>query len=294
MKTYSTVDSLYSDIISFILRKGEDVVDRTGVGTRRCFGTAFKLAFNDNKLMVPVFKPVNVKAVAAELYCFINGISNVDTLKGFGCNWWEGNLQDANKRWGTPDNRDLGPVYGVQWIKPFYKNGVLTNQLKDVIETLKVKPTDRRAYITAWNPQEMDAMALPPCYHGFQLFINNRNELELMFHMRSADVILGLPHDILLHQMLQITIAAELGTGVGDMTVTLGDYHIYQNHIDAAKIFLQRIVSNSDTTLDTNFEGRPNINAIYDVSVFDFTPADVTPMVEKYKPMPNIKLQMAV
>ncbi|QQO39122.1 thymidylate synthase [Salmonella phage SPHG1] len=286
MKTYSTVsnvdtlDSLYSDIISFILRKGEDVADRT-----RCF-------FNDNKLMVPVFKPVNIKAVAAELYCFINGI------KGFGCNWWEGNLQDANKRWGTPDNRDLGPVYGVQWIKPFYKNGVLTNQLKDVIETLKVKPTDRRAYITAWNPQEMDAMALPPCYHGFQLFINNRNELELMFHMRSADVILGLPHDILLHQMLQITIAAELGVGVGDMTVTLGDYHIYQNHIDAAKIFLQRIVSNSDTTLDTNFfgtaAGRPDINAIYDVSVFDFTPADVAPMVEKYKPMPNIKLQMAV
>ena len=91
----------------------------------------------------------------------------------------EGNLQDANKRWGTPDNRDLGPVYGVQWIKLLSIRMVFsTNQLKDVIETLKVKPTDRRAYITAWNPQEMDAMALPPCYHGFQLFINNRNEIR--------------------------------------------------------------------------------------------------------------------
>lgn len=294
MKTYQTVDALYDDLISTILNKGEQSGDRTGTGTRRLFGTAFKLAFKDNRLMVPIFKPVNIKAVGAELYCFINGITNVDTLKMLGCNWWEANLQDANKRWGTPDNRDLGPVYGAQWVKEYWKNGELTDQLQELVHTLKTNPTDRRMYVTAWNPQEMPSMALPPCYHGFQCFVNGANELELMFHMRSADVILGLPHDILLHQLLQIMLAAEVGCAIGDLTVTLGDYHIYENHVDASKQFLERIVENADEMYDTNARRRPSINAIYDKSIFNFRVDDLNGLMAEYTPMANIKLPMAV
>lgn len=294
MKKYSTVDAAFEDLIYDLVMRGEKSDDRTGTGTLRSFGHAFKIKFSDNRLMVPLFKPVNIKAVAAELYCFVNGITDVDKLKEAGCNWWEANLQDANKRWGTPDNRDLGPVYGAQWVEPYWLNGELTCQMAELVHSLKTNPTDRRMYVTAWNPRELPSMALPPCYHGFQCFVNSANELELMFHMRSADVILGLPHDILLHQMLQIMLAAEVGCGIGDLTVTLGDYHIYSNHLEAANTFLKRIVDNSHNTRSTMAEGRPSINAIYEVSIYDFKPADVVPMIEAYKPMPNITVPMAV
>lgn len=293
MRTFKTVDDVMETLFNELTAGGEVSNDRTGVGTRRSFGFSARLKFAHNKLMVPVFKPVNIKAVAAELYCFFNGITNVDALKQHGCNWWESNLQDANKRWNQPDNRDLGPVYGAQWVKPYWLKGELTDQMQELVHTLRHNPADRRMYVTAWNPEQFDDMALPPCYHGFQCFVNERNELDLMFHMRSADVLLGLPHDILLHQMLQIMLAAATGRAVGDLLFTLGDYHLYNNGLEAVETFRKRLFKDHDCH-NAASDKRPSITSIESVSIFNFVVDDVLPMVEAYQPMPNIKVAMAV
>lgn len=310
MRTFKTVDDVMETLFNELSAGGEASDDRTGVGTRRSFGFSARLKFNHNKLMVPVFKPVNIKAVAAELYCFVNGITDVDELKKFGCNWWEANLKAANKRWGTPNNRDLGPVYGAQWVKPFYRSSAMkplgvsvkgvpqyhapyTNQLEILIDTLKNNPQDRRMYVTAWNPAEFEDMALPPCYHGFQCFVNERNELDLMFHMRSADVLLGLPHDILLHQMLQIMLANEADLAVGDLLFTLGDYHLYNNSLNAVNEFRRRLFRSHECH-DPKSSCRPDIWPIEGVKLSDFEPSLAAPMAKHYKPQENIKVEMAV
>lgn len=293
MRTFTTVDDVMETLFNELTAGGESSNDRTGVGTKRSFGFSARLKFTHNKLMVPIFKPVNIKAVAAELYCFVNGITNVDALKAHGCNWWEANLQAANKRWGQPDNRDLGPVYGAQWVKPYWSHGELTDQLNELIHTLKTNPADRRMYVTAWNPEQFDEMALPPCYHGFQCFVNEKNELDLMFHMRSADVLLGLPHDILLHQMLLIMLAAQTGKRPGDLLFTLGDYHLYNNSLDAVEEFRKRLFKDHDCH-DAASDNRPSIKSIEDVPLMDFQVEDVQDMIDEYKPQANIKVQMAV
>lgn len=308
MRTFTTVDDVMETLFNELTAGGESSNDRTGVGTKRSFGFSARLKFTHNKLMVPVFKPVNIKAVAAELYCFINGITDVDELKRHGCNWWEANLQAANAKWGTPDNRNLGPVYGAQWVKPYvcgvevegqtmydpgYQVPVYTTQLEVLIDTLINNPADRRMYVTAWNPEQFDEMALPPCYHGFQCFVNEFNQLDLMFHMRSADVLLGLPHDILLHQMLQILLAHTTGHAVGDLLFTLGDYHLYNNSLDAVEQFRKRLFKDHDCH-DAASDKRPSISAIESCELFNFTPDLVQGMIDGYKPMPNIKVQMAV
>lgn len=307
MRTFNTVDDVMETLFNELTAGGESSDDRTGVGTRRSFGFSARLKFTHNKLMVPVFKPVNIKAVAAELYCFLNGLTSVDALKRHGCNWWESNLQDANKRWNRPDNRDLGPVYGAQWVKPYvshvdytdatedepFGKPVYTDQLQELVKTLQNNPADRRMYVTAWNPEDFNKMALPPCYHGFQCFVNERNELDLMFHMRSADVLLGLPHDILLHQMLQILLANTTGHAVGDILFTLGDYHLYNNAVEAVEQFRKRLFNDHDCH-DAASSKRPSISPIENTMLFNFRSTDTEPMTAAYQPMPNIKVAMAV
>lgn len=305
---YNTVDDLYLALLDEVLTCGVESSDRTGVGTRRMFGMTFSLDAG-KKLLVPTFKPVNIKAVMAEFWCFTNGITNVDTLKEFGCNWWEANLQDANKRWGTPDNRDLGPVYGAQWVKPYicgaevegqtyhdpqgYQVPVYTDQLTNLIKTIKENPTDRRMYVTAWNPEDFGRMALPPCYHGFQCFVED-GYLHLMWHMRSCDVVLGLPHDILFHQFLVMALAAECGLKVGYMTVTLGDTHIYNNAINAAESFYQRIAMMKSVNQNHPV---PELNMAHLVGFRSVSPSALQQgllFTGNYAPMSNIKVDMAV
>lgn len=295
---YTTVDHLMVNLINEIEIDGDFAGDRTGVGTKRIFGWTGKL-FAGSDLLVPTIKPVNIRAVLAEFWCFTNGITNVDELKAHGCNWWEANLQDANKRWGTPNNRDLGPVYGAQWVKRYQVgarenyNGdllpVYTDQLTQLIKTIKENPTDRRMYVTAWNPEDFAAMALPPCYHGFQVFVNN-GRLDIMWHMRSCDVILGLPHDILFHQFLMMALAAECGLSVGWMTLTLGDTHLYQNARQAAS----QLVKNARS--DEAFNMRiPEINMRSIKGFRDVHPDRIMYLFEgEYIHFPRIKVDMAV
>lgn len=286
---YMNVDDVLASLIYEIEEEGDLSGDRTGVGTKRIFGWTGKL-WAGTELLVPVIKPVNIRAVLAEFWCFTNGITNVDELKAHGCNWWEANLQDANKRWGTPDNRDLGPVYGAQWVKPYEgAGGAATDQLTNLIKTIKDNPTDRRMYVTAWNPEDFDRMALPPCYHGFQVFVNN-GRLDIMWHMRSCDVILGLPHDILFHQFLMMALAAECGLSVGDMTITLGDTHLYQNAREPA----QRMKANiaKEEFLNTR---RPVINMRGIKGFRDVHPDRITYLFDgEYLHFPRIHVDMAV
>lgn len=291
---FASVDDLMSQLITDIEADGSYSGDRTGVGTKRIFGWTGKL-FAGGDLLVPVIKPVNIRAVLAEFWCFTNGITNVDELKSFGCNWWEANLQDANKRWGTPDNRDLGPVYGAQWVKPINSYhptaGVSTqnSQLTNLIQTIKNNPTDRRMYVTAWNPEDFEQMALPPCYHGFQVFVNNC-KLDMMWHMRSCDVVLGLPHDILFHQFLMMALAAECGLLVGDMTITLGDTHVYNNAQQAAA----KLVDYANS-LELFNMSRPTI-CMRNIKKFtDVHPDNITYLFEgDYLHFPRIHVDMAV
>lgn len=299
---FLTVDHMLHNIWHDIREEGKLSGDRTGVGTQRIFGWTGKI-WAGTDLLVPVIKPVNIRAVLAEFWCFTNGITNVDELKAHGCGWWEANLQDANKRWGTPNNRDLGPVYGAQWVKPYicgtdvegqgygdpgYQVPVWTDQLTQLIKTIKERPTDRRMYVTAWNPEDFEAMALPPCYHGFQVFIED-GRLDMMWHMRSCDTVLGLPHDILFHQFLMMALAAECGLSVGWMTLTLGDTHIYDNAQDAVNVFMERALN-----LGTLTTRRPRIAKKLQ-GFKSVHPDQINYLFEgEYLPLPNIKVAMAV
>lgn len=285
---FLNVDALMADIIRDVEDNGDFSSDRTGVGTKRIFGWTGKL-YAGADLLVPVIKPVNIRAVLAEFWCFTNGITNVDELKAHGCNWWEANLQDANNRWGTPDNRDLGPVYGAQWVKPYQHKGEGIDQLTNLIKTIKANPADRRMYVTAWNPEDFDRMALPPCYHGFQVFVNNCR-LDMMWHMRSCDVVLGLPHDILFHQFLMMALAAECGLSVGYMTITLGDTHIYNNARQPA----QQMTANIDKDEYFNMK-RPQINMKNIKGFRDVHPDRITYLFDgEYLHFPRIHVDMAV
>lgn len=299
---FLTVDHLLHDLWRDIRKEGNFSGDRTGVGTQRIFGLAGKI-WAGTDLLAPVIKPVNIRAVLAEFWCFTNGVTNVDELKAYGCGWWEANLQDANNRWGTPDNRDLGPVYGAQWVKPYicgsaregqwmedpgYEVPVYTDQLTQLIQTIKERPTDRRMYVTAWNPEDFDQMALPPCYHGFQVFVED-GRLDMMWHMRSCDTVLGLPHDILFHQFLMMALAAECGLSVGWMTMTLGDTHIYDNAQDAVNVFMERALN-----LGSLATRRPRI-AKKLTGFRSVHPDNINYLFEgEYLPLPNVKVAMAV
>ena len=302
MKQFPTVDALLSQLWKDIRCFGSLSGDRTGVGTQRIFAWGARIYAGED-LLVPVIKPVNIRAVLAEFWCFTNGITDVDELKSYGCGWWEANLQDANLRWGTPDNRGLGPVYGAQWVKPYicgvdvegqgygdpgYQVPVYTDQLTNLIKTIKERPTDRRMYVTAWNPEDFDRMALPPCYHGFQVFVED-GRLDMMWHMRSCDTVLGLPHDILFHQFLMMALAAECGLSVGYMTMTLGDTHIYNNAQDAVTVFMERADNLESLTtrrprIATKLQGFRSVHPDQITYLFD----------GEYLPLPNIKVAMAV
>lgn len=291
MREFETVDQVFETLINELTAAGEPSNDRTGVGTVRLFGFAAKIKFMHNKLMAPLFKPANIVAAAAELYCWIRGISDVDELKRLGCPWWEGNLATYNERKGTPGNRDLGEVYGKQWMKKFMYNGKEYDQLTLLIERLKNDNQSRKMYVSSWNPNDFDVQALEPCYHGFQCFVNANNELTMMFHMRSCDVILGLPHNIVFHQLLLILLANECGYAYGDLLFTLGDYHLYNNSKDAVEEFRKRLHKN---WFPAESSDRPSIAPLEHDTIDSFHPLTLQLMKENYKPMPNIKVPMAV
>lgn len=270
----------YLDLLQQILDEGDDRIDRTGVGTRAIFGQHMRFNLQEGFPAITT-KRLAFKQVVAELIWLISGSSDVKKLNEMGCHIWDAN---ANADYWKPKARfegDLGRVYGVQWRSWLKADGTTVDQLQEAIEKIKKNPYDRRIIVTAWNPGELDQMALPPCHMFFQFFVS-KDTLSLQMYQRSADMFLGVPFNIASYSLLLHMIAQVTGMKVGEFVHTLGDTHIYQNHVEQVKTQLAR----KPYPLP-KLKLNPKITRLE-----DFKPEDIS--LEGYEFHPTIKAEMAV
>ncbi len=219
----------YHELLQHILDHGVDRDDRTGTGTRGVFGYQMRYDLTKGFPLVTT-KKLHLKSIIHELLWFVKGDTNIKYLKENGVRIWD--------EWAD-ENGDLGPVYGKQWRSWETSNGEAIDQLKQVIRQIKNNPNSRRHIVTAWNPADVKDMALPPCHCLFQFHIAN-DKLSCQLYQRSADVFLGVPFNIASYALLTHMIAHICDLAVGDFVHTLGDAHLYQNHITQAQTQLER------------------------------------------------------
>ncbi len=219
----------YLDLVQRILDEGVDKGDRTGTGTKSVFGHQMRFDLREGFPLVTT-KKVHLKSVVDELLWFIAGDTNTTYLRDNGVTIWD--------EWAD-DNGDLGPVYGYQWRSWPAPDGEHIDQLAHVIEQIKTNPDSRRHIVSAWNVAELDAMALMPCHAFFQFYVAD-GRLSCQMYQRSADVFLGVPFNIASYALLTHMVAQVAGLEVGDFVHTLGDAHLYVNHLDQAREQLTR------------------------------------------------------
>ena len=289
----------YHDLIHRVLAEGVHKEDRTGAGTLSVFGHQMRFDLQAGFPMMTT-KKLHLKSILHELIWFIRGETNIRYLCQNGVRIWDdwpyakykasGDFQGEDirafaeriaedsafaEKWG-----ELGPVYGHQWRSWPGPNGAV-DQLKQVLEDLRRNPDSRRHIVSAWNPGYIDQMALPPCHAFFQFYVAE-GKLSCQLYQRSADIFLGVPFNIASYALLVHFMARDLGLGVGDFVHTLGDAHIYSNHIDQVKLQISR----EPRTLPTLWLN-PDVT-----SLFDFTFDDVR--LEGYDPHPHIAGAVAV
>ena len=216
----------YLDLLQDILDNGVDKGDRTGTGTRSVFGRQMRFDLSQGFPLLTT-KKVHLKSIIYELLWFLKGDTNVRYLQEHGVRIWN--------EWAD-ENGDLGPVYGAQW-RNWNNEGI--DQIKNLIETLKKNPNDRRMIVSAWNPSQVPNMALPPCHMMFQFYVAD-NKLSCMLYQRSCDMFLGVPFNIASYALLTMMIAHVCGFEPGEFVHTLGDTHIYHNHFEQVKEQLTR------------------------------------------------------
>lgn len=219
----------YLDLVQRILDEGVAKGDRTGTGTRSVFGHQMRFDLRAGFPLVTT-KKIHVKSVVAELLWFIKGDTNTRYLRDNGVSIWD--------EWAD-ENGDLGPIYGYQWRSWPAPNGRYIDQLAQVIERLGTEPDSRRLIVSAWNVADLDAMALAPCHAFFQFYVAD-GKLSCQLYQRSADVFLGVPFNIASYALLTHMVAQVAGLEVGDFVHTLGDAHLYLNHLDQAREQLTR------------------------------------------------------
>lgn len=234
----------YQRLLETILSHGESTRDRTGVGTIAIFGAQMRWDLRKGFPAVTT-KKLAWKAVVAELLWFMRGSTNVNDLRtlthGKGSNKptiWDANYQAQGKALGYKDGY-LGPVYGKQW-RDFGGVDQLANLIKNLRADMEQGTRGRRHLVTAWNPAELDKMTLPPCHYSFQVSLNSKNELSLMWNQRSVDAFLGLPFNIASYALLCHILASIIGASVGDLIFSGGDCHIYLDHLPQVQELLKR------------------------------------------------------
>jgi thymidylate synthase len=261
----------YHALLRHALEHGADRGDRTGTGTRGVFGyqMRFDLAAG---FPVTTTKKLHLKSIIHELLWFLAGATNIGYLKDNGVSIWD--------EWAD-ENGDLGPVYGSQWRSWPKGNGETIDQIANVIRQIKAKPESRRHIVSAWNPAQIDEMALPPCHCLFQFYVAD-GRLSCQLYQRSADIFLGVPFNIASYALLTMMAAQVTGLKPGEFIHTLGDAHLYSNHFEQARLQLSR----APKTLPAM-----KINA--DVTdIFGFKYEDFR--LEGYDPHPGIKALIAV
>lgn len=216
-----------------------DRPDRTGVGTRAVFCHTMRFNLEDGFPIVTT-KKTAFNLVKAELLWFMSGSSDVRDLQKMGCRIWDANANAEHWKVRAAFDGDVGRIYGVQWRKWRRADGTVFDQLDDVVKRIRKNPSDRRLIVMAWNPGELEEMALPPCHAFFQFFVA-RNKLSLAMYQRSCDMFLGVPFNISSYALLLSMVAQVTGLRLGEFIHHLGDAHIYLNHFDQVKTVLERV-----------------------------------------------------
>jgi thymidylate synthase len=261
----------YHDLMQHVLDKGATKTDRTGTGTVSVFGYQMRFDLQEGFPMMTT-KKVHMKSILHELLWFLKGDTNIKYLKDNGVSIWD--------EWAD-ENGNLGPVYGSQWRSWPAADGRHIDQITQVINQIKNNPDSRRMIVSAWNVGEIDKMKLPPCHAFFQFYVAD-GKLSCQLYQRSADIFLGVPFNIASYAILTMMVAQVCDLQPGEFIHTLGDAHLYSNHIEQAKLQLSR-----DFRKLPVLKLNPEVKNIFDFKFEDFT-------LEGYDPHPHIKAAVAV
>ena len=266
----------YLKLLAKILRDGEVKADRTGTGTRSIFGYQMRFDLRQGFPLVTT-KKLHWKSIVHELLWFLRGDTNIAYLKAQGVGIWD--------EWAD-QNGDLGPVYGKQWRAWQAPDGHVIDQISGVVEEIKRNPFSRRLIVSAWNPADLPQMALAPCHCLFQFYVaegtDGKKRLSCQLYQRSADVFLGVPFNIASYALLTAMVAHVTGLDAGDFVHSFGDAHLYQNHLEQARLQLTRMP-------------RPLPRLTFNpevVSLFDFRSEDI--ILEASDPHPPITAPVAI
>ncbi len=261
----------YLDLLDLVLRKGVPKADRTGTGTRSIFGHQMRFDLSTHFPLVTT-KKLHLKSILYELLWFLRGESNVRYLQEHGVSIWD--------QWAD-DEGELGPIYGRQWRSWATPGGESIDQIDEVVKSIRTNPDSRRHLVSAWNVGELTKMALPPCHLLFQFYVAE-GRLSCQLYQRSADVFLGVPFNIASYALLTLMVAQVTDLQPGEFIHTLGDAHLYENHLEQAKLQLQR----EPRPLPLMRFGRV-VSDLLDFQYEDF-------QLENYDPHPHIRAPIAV
>ncbi len=266
-----SIPTPYEDLLRDVMANGTQKSDRTGTGTRSVFGRQMRFDLSESFPLITT-KRVHFKSVALELLWFLRGDSNVRWLQERGVSIWD--------EWADDDG-ELGPVYGVQWRSWPTPDGGHIDQIEKLVEGIRKNPDSRRHIVTAWNPAEVDNMALPPCHAMFQFYVAD-GKLSCQLYQRSADTFLGVPFNIASYALLTLMVAQQTGLEPGEFVWSGGDVHIYDNHVDQVREQLSR-----EPFPYPRLHIRRTPESIFDYTLEDFEVLD-------YRHHPGIKAPIAV
>jgi thymidylate synthase len=261
----------YLELMRHVREHGTRKTDRTGTGTLSVFGYQMRFDLNDGFPLLTT-KKLHVKSIIHELLWFLQGDTNIAYLKQHGVRIWD--------EWADV-NGDLGPVYGAQWRSWQGRDGQVIDQISQVVDQIRKTPDSRRLIVSAWNVADIDRMALAPCHTMFQFYVAE-GKLSCQLYQRSADIFLGVPFNIASYALLTMMIARVTGLGYGDFVHTLGDAHLYLNHLEQTDLQLQR-----QPTALPQMKINPEVKSIFDFRFEDFELVD-------YHPQPHIAAPVAV